>query len=363
MKLHLLLAIGLVMAAGWVVGAGAQEKAGEARKEDVSPKVLAALKGLLPELAEKWSAYKKGIRPLEDGYVIIDRLRDELLLSGKGTTTEFQEVDRHWRRLLIKNQNFRSSPPKKLSDEVQPARIDPKQERRLLELKAARFEPIDDRVIGVYSRDRRVAIEYQFRLEFAAIPPQFSSIRKAYDTAHELVGVRTDGTVQPLSRDVLAANKILSFQRRIRIKEAPSSLLVCSYFLMGYTANASEEKRVISLKGHSRFYPWVNRSGEFADFCGIVGFDGNIVYKFPFSQMMPNKLLEPLKLSADGKWAAVMVGEKKTYMEGENGFSIGYPSEVLVWEAPDKFKKIPAREAPAEIRELSGAFLQKKNGR
>lgn len=350
------IAVAVICAALLPAGAWGQDKASH-------PKVSAAVKSRVPALSEKWTEYLEGKRPPQDGYVVVDRLRDELLLAGKANTAEFQETERLRRAILTKNPHFRQRPPQQLSDGDGKPERDISTQRRILELKVARFVPNDDRILAVHNGAGRAVLEYQYRLEFVGLPPQATALKKLHDAESEIAVVLAGGNEQPISKDALTVKKTLSFKRRFRLKTAENRLLVCSYLLMGYTENTREEGHIIRAKGFPRYYPWVNSAGQFDDFCGIVTFEGDEVYRFPFTQRLPDKLLEPLKIAPDGKWAAVMVGERKTYMEGEQGYSVGYPSEVLIWEAPDRLKRIPAKEAPPEIKSLSGAFLQKKEAR
>ena len=125
-------------------------------QEKEAGRISVTLKKRSPELAQKWEDFQQGKRPPADGYVIMSRLWDELLLAGKTETQEFRDADQRLRQFLIKNSTFRSGPPEKLSDEAQARSLSPQEDRKLLELKAARFIPrmIESLMSTVGSKER-----------------------------------------------------------------------------------------------------------------------------------------------------------------------------------------------------------------
>lgn len=85
------------------------------------------------------------------------------------------------------------------------------------------------------------------------------------------------------------------------------------------------------------YLPKVQQSG-LGDFCGIVSIEGEVIYKFPITQRVPDTLLSPLAFSEDGTYAEVYVGR---LVPTEDNPSVGEPREVLAWRYPNKLTRFP----------------------
>lgn len=156
----------------------------------------------------------------------------------------------------------------------------------------------------VLIQDDAMASFFENRIEFSVRPPDVSMSPRGLIRSGKPVDPRE---IQPKS--------ILWFQRRFNLLSYNSSefALVCT--------NQSLPK--IGSRGMD-------------DFCGIISVEGKIIYQFPVRQHSPDKLLRPLAISEDGKYAEVWIGK---LVSGEDHPVISEPREVLTWRYPNHLSR------------------------
>src|SRR5581483_637246 len=91
----------------------------------------------------------------------------------------------------------------------------------------------------------------------------------------------------------------------------------------------------------------------FDEFCGVLSDSGDVKYRFPIKQHVPDKILHPLAITADGSYAEVYIGQM---VEGEDGTSPGAPREILAWPAPAKLTEFSGPWKNGEPKEPAVAF-------
>lgn len=103
------------------------------------------------------------------------------------------------------------------------------------------------------------------------------------------------------------------------------------------------------------------------DFCGIVAYTGQTLFTFPIKQVAPSRILFPIGISSDGKYAEVYVG---SLVDSEDGPAPGKPREILAWGYPDKLTKLDGpwkRGAPADgfsaLEQMRIGFMERSKKR
>lgn len=206
----------------------------------------------------------------------------------------------------------------------------------------------------VFLSHSRIVAEYPYKLAIFERP---AGVTIAHPRPHKL---RPGEKVRRSPNQVLMKDgKELSFSSLKRIKEltfkelifpiyysvegdSPKALLVCSNLL----ADPNDQ----CTKVHH------NPSGAIDQFCGVVSMDGDIIYKFPIVQHLPNRLVSPLLITKDGKKAAIAIG-KAVHDNADCGYeSVSDLSEVWIWEGADKLTKLKGKALPStdwkELRRL-----------
>jgi hypothetical protein len=182
-----------------------------------------------------------------------------------------------------------------------------------------------------YIFGKRAIAKYQYRLVFLEIP---LGITIGRDHSNRPIFLRNNQAVDALD---LSPKKEMTFKQQFELFASSdnSRFLICTAaYPTSYLAlDDAESSQVGSFR-----IPWVNKSGNIGDFCGIISVNGNIIYKFPFKQKPPKNLLSPLVMSEDGTYAAVIVGEEDQDSEGE-GYLVDNPREIWTWQYPDKLQK------------------------
>lgn len=333
-----MLAAVALLAIAWIHPVVAQDK----RPLAVDESMAKEIKNENVRLKEKLAEYHSGKRSYSDGFVILRRLYENNHILRVGHTVEAREVEREIESLKAAHPELVSNPPDKLGEESASERTQKDEATRLRE-KAKNWTPSDKRYIQLSGHGRNVVARHQYKLVFYALPPE-AEYQK--NKENRLRVFRGGKEIDPAT---LTPTKVMSFRHTFEIRpnedEVRTNLLVCTNLLVDtYDAMDDEEAAMIAAKGRQRFIPWTNPAAPMDQFCGVVSVAGDVIYTFPITQKIPSLLVYPLGISADGKRAGIMIGEKLS-SEGEDGESaaVGKPRQVWVWEHPAKLKKIPVK--------------------
>lgn len=231
-----------------------------------------------------------------------------------------------------------------------------------LRRKAERFVPTDSKPKHTVGKGRRAVMKYQYRIEFFSLPADAEMVG---DPRWGEMQVSHAGKTSSFRESSISPAKTLEFKRPVKVWFARTAsgepvfgnLIACTDLQKGYVPANEEEATILRFKGQEHGIAWVNPRGSAEDFCGVLSPEGNILYKFPFAQKRPDKLLEPIEVSPNGKRAVVAVVEETLDPDGRP--TVGYPREVLVWEHPDKLKRYALDSAPKEIQELLAPWPRK----
>ena len=187
-----------------------------------------------------------------------------------------------------------------------------------------------------YINESKLAALYQFKIVFYQLTPDIRSEVKPDET----VNLTRNGASVDIN--AMRPKKILTFKRSISVPvergpDGYTNLLICTSSLSSYYSPMSSEEesemRGLKITGEVR-----NEGGAIDSFCGIISLTGEMVYQFRFAEVPPKKMLAPVGITADGRKAAVMIGEKTRGEDGA-GYYIGRPRELLVWTSDNKVQK------------------------
>jgi hypothetical protein len=230
------------------------------------------------------------------------------------------------------------------------------QEKEQAKEAAKGWVPPDNVPVRILINGRHAIGVFQFRLEFFNLPDDVQV--KPNGTKFVLL---RDG--QAISLSDLTPQKTLSFVHPTETlphfpDAIPSRFLACTAMLHDYYArmNAEEEKNMAAL-GHRYAMPWTNKKGKQEQTCSVLTTSGDVVFSFG-TQHLPDKIFFPLDISADGKKAAVMVGEKVSE-EGEDArnWVVGKPRAILVWTEGKGLKTIPITDKSLSRMEVLRKYM------
>lgn len=367
MKRHLLLAAGLGLLA---LGTSAQEKAVGAGKAEPTqlteqrgkivrdePAALRVQDMTMDELQQRLAEYEAGKRDDRDGYIIAH----QLWFNYRGRKEEASAAGRHSNQLredlLRKHPEFAKLKDFRLSDRISHQL---KQNTNTNAAKPANaWVPPDSVPLRILGNGRSVVAVYQYRLEFLKLPGDLDL--RADPATKQVLKLFRDG--REISPSELVASKKITFKRRFEIMpwnpdQVVSNFLLCTDFVnTRYSAKTDEERRSMQANGFGAAMPWINHKGAIEQACQVMSLDGDIVFSFPITQALPNSLVAPVGISADGKKAVVMVGEK-TDLSTEYGpvSLVGKPRMILVWEKDKALKKIKFPDSNVSRNELVQRF-------
>lgn len=219
------------------------------------------------------------------------------------------------------------------------------------DLKAKQHWPPKDQRFSLDQQGTKAFASYSYRLEFFEFHPDTKV--EALDGRQRLIH---QGKEIALSK--LKPKKTITFKTRFSVlrdlNTKPEYLLIHTLPLVGYIPSDGAERKALRDKWKPGGIPWVNESGQFADLTGIFSWDGELVYRFPIEQKVPGTLVREVARGADGKYYAIMIGERVVSTDEESGPFVGKPREVWTWEYPDKVRKFPV--VGKEIGQLRSDF-------
>lgn len=316
------------------------------------PEALRVEDMTMEELQQRLAEYEAGKRDHRDGYIILNQLWFNYQANRQTNSSEFQAIANKRQELLGRHPELGSLKDFRLSDAIRYESTKERERNTALE-KAKRWTPSDSKLLRIIGSDRQAVAVYQYRLEFYRLPPDVKlEVPKGRDRQRFH---RNDAEIQPGS---LSARKVIRFRTRFDIKPnwpdtVKARFLACSNPVAFYSPANEQERQAMALLGFTHGMKWVNKAGTEQHFCGVLGLDGTVLYKFPFTPSYPKSLMKVLAIAEDESWAAVMIGE---VVEGEDRRGIGKPREVWVWRSSGQLEKYPADHPSAFIRDLLGSF-------
>lgn len=354
MTLSGVIAVAVICAVSVPGGAWGQDKQPEPRGKIVrdAPDALRVEDMTMEELQQRLAEYEAGKRDYRDGYIILNQLWFNYQAQRKTDSPEFQAVANKREDLLKKHPELNNLQDFRLSEKVN--RETAEKKSRSAELtKAKRWKPTDSRFLRVFGSGSRAVAMHQYRLEFYNLPGDVRLARGKNTDRLRLF--RGDDELSP-SR--LQPHKTMTFKVPVEVfpvlpDDISGPFLACTNPIARYTPASADERKTMALLGHTHGMPWTNPAGQYGHFCGLISTAGEIVYQFPFTSSVPNNVMAPLKMTPDGTWAAVMIGQ---VVEGEDIPGIGKPREVWIWRAPNKLEKYMATDSSPLVRELLQYF-------
>lgn len=304
------------------------------------PEALRVEDMTMEELKKRLAQYEAGKRDDRDGYIIANQLWFNYQGRKETQTIEARHVNELRQNLLRKHLEYQKLQNFSLSDRIQYQQRKEVQKAKALE-GAKHWVPPDTIPRKIYGHDKHIVVAYQFKLAFYDLQDDV----EARVIKGKRLALFKDG--QLIDPNKLKPKKTITFKRSfsLPVERSPveyRNLLVCTSALASsYSPMSSDEEKNMQALGEAGKV-WVNESGTLDHFCGIISLTGNVIYEFAIHENPPTRVVAPVGISADGKRAAVMVGEKVPGQDGV-GFYIGRPKEILIWEFPDKLstKKIP----------------------
>ncbi len=206
------------------------------------------------------------------------------------------------------------------------------------------FSPRDIHVMGIWGSGHKVAIKYQYRIEFYTLPDDVFFIQTE---GRSFVVRRSNSGENEISVSSLKLKPVskLTFQRPVDIvprwpRTVEKNILVCTSMLNGFYPVTDEEKN--GLPSREREYiEWNDANGELGDFCGVVTIEGKTIWELKYKQSLPDHLLSPVAMRPDGLRALILSGGRVSGGEGSD--SVGNARDLYIWEYPDQVKKVRAK--------------------
>lgn len=304
------------------------------------------------ELKQRLADYEAGNRDDRDGYIISNQLWFDYQGRKEDASGDAQHAKQVRERLLQKHPEFNSLQDFRLSDKIK-HQANAQQQKKRAETAAKGWTPSDSVPRKIYGQGQQAAVAYQFKLDFYDLPAGVEVKTVRGDTTGLFRGDKQIGPEE------LTPKKTLTFRRSfsLPIEGSPLDyhrLLVCTSVLAsGYNAMTNEETKAMRPLGHGSHMEWTSKTGNFNHFCGIISLSGDVVYQFKITENPPTRVISPIGITFDGSRAAVMVGQKVSAEEGE-GFFVGRPSEVWIWQYPATVKKVavpdPNRTTDDDLR-------------
>lgn len=299
-------------------------------REDIARK-----KGQLEE-------YRKGKMSMRDGYQLMRSMLTNYALIGEAASPEAQKIQKE-------ADDLEARYPKVVHEKPEEPEYVPPKRKPLM--------PKDVHIMGTWGSDHKIAVAYQYRIEFFHLP---DDVFFSDSHGHAIFTRRSGGSETKADFTTLGLHptRTMTFKRHVEIRPGKrivdsGRLLVCTNLLWGYTPMTDDERASLPPDGLP-YVRWESATGSYADFCGIVSLDGNVLWKLDFKQSLPNNLLAPVDILPDGSKALIFLGSQAQGQEGAE--YVADPRELFVWEYPDHLKKLPGTGHGRTANELFGEF-------
>ena len=89
--------------------------------------------------------------------------------------------------------------------------------------------------------------------------------------------------------------------------------------------------------------PWINKSGEYGNFCGAISLAGKIIYELPIKQHLPDRLFE-FGASQGEKNMEIDIGSRNYPEEDSGETNVHDFREALMWTYPNKLKTVKLKK-------------------
>lgn len=325
-----------------------------------APETLRVQDMTMEELQQRLAEYESGKRDYRDGYIILNQLWFNHQLQKTIGSADAQRIAKMRQELVAKYPALNNLKDFRLSDRIRYDDLREKSERKQKET-AKSFVPRDVVPLDIRGAEDKAIVRYQYRLDFLKLP---NDVQVTGDPKAGSMQLVRDG--KELAPSQIQPSKTIQFKRPINARYGRDAsgkivfgnLLICTDMLRGYSPTSGEEYETVRLRGHEHSILWKNLAGQYDDFCGVISKDGQVVYQFPVTQKIPDRLLSPVSIDAAGKKAIVMVGEMAE-TGPDSTPTVAYPREVLVWEAPAQFKRHSVDSAPKDVRDILAPYPRK----
>lgn len=281
----------------------------------------------IKEMKQLLNEANEGKRDDTEKYVILRHLLQNYATLDAMETPEAKEALGQWKDLLKGHPEFKKNPPREIKEQRE-MREKPEVENKRLEGARKTWVPSDIKPVGRYQHGNHIIFYYQYRLEF-----------------YELAAGESDAAaykfISASGRDVSKKpKKTITFAHVIEIEPSgfrvsPKALLVCTDPLLGYHARTPEEEEITQ----DRRYHWRRPNSDYEEFCGIIGFDGEILGRIDAGPSTKEHYVRPLGILPDGKEALVGIGPADFKNDRGLPDSLKY-EELLHWTAPNQTKRL-----------------------
>jgi len=318
---------------------------------------LARWKSLLQE-------YHQGKRDDNDGGAILFHLLTDYGRLGRSNTPEAAALKQEWQQLLAKHPEFRIKPPLHMHEQ-EAARRNRRARRQEATARLQTFTPADSRIINVLGSDSKMALVYQYHVDFFSLPAGMA-LERMDKPRRSLFEIRAGGKRiqrREFSSLGLKPNKTLSFQNHIESTDEisgaidfPLFIWICDDPSAQYSASDSSERELLKNAGYvSRQIAWSHPGADLKSFCGAVSLDGEVVYRLPLERAIPTTVVRIGHTNRDGASIELFVGEFVQNVvdardavdasPGETVSSFEKVRRVYIYTYPDKLQTFDAKDS------------------
>ncbi len=271
-----------------------------------------------------------GQRSDHDQYVILSRFLAFSGILSSTPTAHVDEVETLWKKLLDKNPQWKTRPPRDMNvKEYHEAIQKQKDEAKTIEEKAKMWRPWvtgDGAAVEYHHGHYSVAV-HQYRIDFLEGGKKFKTITFGYPIAPAF---GWNGS-QPPDRKIFVIGRSDS----------------------GYTRDTMEEETIMGQLEQQGKDPsnWVQPNADYKEFYGVISIDGKILARIPFHRHIPDKALSAVYTAPDGSFAAFLEGHM--IYDNDEGqqweFSYENISGVILWTPKRGLRTVSLDEAKKEF--------------
>ncbi len=313
--------------------------------------------------------YHQGKRGDRDGVAILFHVLTDFGLLHSTGTAEGELLTEEYRALLRKHPEYlREHLPihthEQIAEEAARKHAAVVAAEQIAQ-EARSLVPKDTRPLALRGHDDKMALIYQYHAEFFRLTPEMKLARGvgSYSPLQLYVNGRLLRGKSAIEAAGLRPIVSLTFRHRIQPPaDTRKFIWICDGLLAGYVGSDDEEIRIIRRKFPSGEMPWDNKNAKFHDFCGAVGFDGEVIYKLPVKQHVPDTVVLVGHANRDGSSIEMQIGTVVHEMvdaehsvdaaPGEVAFTFGDPRHRLIYTYPDKIESFKESDSEAIAKAL-----------